>query len=99
MNQATPPESVRLPGQTRGKRPHFFDDPAIDQMMTFIIELTTEVGVLRERLDTVEHLLDTKGSVTREAIEKFQAPAELESARAAWREAFLKRVLRMHSAG
>ena len=99
MTQSTPPESVRLPGQTRGERPHFFDDPAIDQMMTFIIELTTEVGVLRERLDTVEQLLDTQGSVTRAAIEKFQPSAELEGARAAWREAFLRRVFRMHPAG
>lgn len=96
MNDPTSPELVRLPGHTRGKRPHFFDDPAIDQLMTFIIELTTEVAVLRERLDTVEQLLDVHGSVTRQAIEQFQPSAELESRRTAWREAYLKRVLRMH---
>ena len=96
MNKSTPPDQVRLPTQTRGKRPHFFDDPAIDQMMTFMIELTTEVAVLRERLDTVEHLLSTEGKVTRELIEKFQPSAELESTRAAWRDSYLKRVFRMH---
>ncbi len=98
MTTPTPPEAVRLPSQTRGKRPQFFDDPAIDQMMTFIIELTTEVAVLRERLNTVEHLLDTQGSVTRAAIESFQPTAEQESARAQWRDEYLKRVFRMHPA-
>ncbi len=88
---------VRLPRQTKGKRPHFFEDPSIDQMLTFLLELTTEVGVLRERLDTVERLLDTKGSVTRAAIEAYQPDAAAEQERAAWRDAYLKRVLRMHA--
>lgn len=88
---------VTLPRVTKGKRPAFFEDPAIDQMMTFIIELTTEVGVLRERLDTVERLLDREASVTRASIEAFQADATAEAERAAWRDAFLKRVYRMHT--
>jgi len=88
---------VRLPRQTKGKRPHFFEDPSIDQMMTFLLELTTEVAVLRERLDTVERLLDTKGSVTRAAIEAYQPDAAVEQERATWRDAYLKRVLRMHA--
>lgn len=87
---------VRLPRQTRGKRPAFFDDPSLDQMMTFLLELTTEVAVLRERLDTVERLLDERGSVTRAAIEAYQPSAEVEQERVAWRDAYLKRVLRMH---
>ena len=87
----------RLPRQTKGKRPHFFEDPSIDQMMTFLLELTTEVAVLRERLDTVERLLDTKGSVTRAAIEAYQPDAAVEQERATWRDAYLKRVLRMHA--
>lgn len=90
--------AVKLPGSTRGKRPSFFDDPAIDQMMTFMIELTTEVAVLRERLDTVERLLDDHGSVTRAAIEAYKPPAAVESERTALREAYLKRVFRMHPA-
>ncbi len=88
---------VHLPRQTKGKRPHFFEDPSIDQMMTFLLELTTEVGVLRERLDTVERLLDSEGSVTRAAIEAYQPDAAAEQERAAWRDAYLKRVLRMHA--
>ena len=96
MSPTTPADSVKLPRHTRGKRPHFFDDPAIDQMMTFMLELTTEVSVLRERLDTVERLLDRHGSVTRAAIEAFVPEAEVENERAAWRDAYVKRVFRMH---
>lgn len=92
----TPAEEVQLPRTTRGKRPQFFEDPALDQMMTFLLELTTEVGVMRERLDTVERLLDEHGSVTRSSIESYEPSVAVEAERNAWREAFLKRVYRMH---
>ncbi len=98
MPDQIPPDAVRLPRETCGKRPQFFDDPAIDQMMTFLIELTTEVAVLRERLDTVERLLDGKGSLTRTDIEAFRPSPQIEAERNAWREAYLKRVFRMHPA-
>jgi len=92
----TPADQVRLPRETKGKRPRFFDDPAIDQMMTFMLELTTEVAVLRERMDTVERLLEERGSVTRAAIEAYQPSAAVEAERNAWREAYLKRIYRLH---
>ncbi len=98
MSQTPQPEAVRLPRETRGKRPNFFEDPALDQMMTFIIELTTEVAVLRERADTVERLLDAKGSLTRADIEAYRPSADVDAERNAWRDAYLKRVFRMHPA-
>jgi hypothetical protein len=94
----TPKDPVRLPRQTKGKRPGFFDDPSADQMMTFILELATEVAVMRERLDTVECLLDEQGSVTREAIESFEPSPEVEQRRSEWLAAYYGRVLRMHPA-
>ncbi|MCS6947574.1 MAG: hypothetical protein NZM12_08160 [Steroidobacteraceae bacterium] len=90
------PSDVQLPRHTRGKRPSFFADPAIDQLMTFILELTTEVAVLRERLDTIEHLLERDGKVTRASIEAFQPDPALEQERVQWRDAYFKRVFRMH---
>ena len=87
---------VKLPRHTKGKRPHFFDDPAIDQMMTFLIALTTELSVLRDRVDTLERLLDAKGTLSREAIEEYQPDAAAEKARAIGRDALIKRVFRMH---
>lgn len=89
-------KGIELPRTTKGKRPSFFNDPALDQMMTFILELTTEVAVLRERQDTVERLLDERGSVTRDDIERFRPDEEGETERVQWREEFLQRVLRLH---
>lgn len=91
-----PAEAVKLPRVSKGKRPHFFDDPAVDQVMTFVLELMTEVAVVRERLDTVERLFDAKHLISRSDVENYKADAVVESERTAWREAFVQRVLRMH---
>ncbi len=96
MTTLTAADQVKLPRVTKGKRPYFFDDPNIDQMMTFILELTMEVSVVRERLDTVERLLDQKTSITRDDIESYRPDGDVEAERVAWRDAYIKRVLRMH---
>src|SRR5215213_6613188 len=96
MTRTTPPGEVKLPRVHKGRRPSFFEDAAIDQMMTFVLELITEVSVLRERLDTVERLLDSKTSISRDDIEGYRADEKVAAERAAWREAYLNRVLRMH---
>jgi hypothetical protein len=97
MPEFRPPEEVTLPRSSKGRRPQFFDDPAIDQIMTFLFELMTEVAVLRERADTVERLLDSKGTISREDIENYRADPAVEEERVAWRNAYLQRVMRMHT--
>ncbi|MBM3513825.1 MAG: hypothetical protein FJX59_08920 [Alphaproteobacteria bacterium] len=87
---------IKLPRQSKGKRPYFFDDPAIDQMMTFLVELTAEVSVVYDRLDTVERLLETKGTISRADIEAYRPSDAIESERVARRDGYLKRVFRMH---
>lgn len=94
----TDDDHVTLPRTTKGKRPSFFADPAMDQMMTFIFELTTEVAVLRERQDTTERLLDQNGTITRDDIENYRPSDRVEKERALWRESYLERVMRMHAA-
>lgn len=87
---------VKLPRAAKGKRPSFFKDSSIDQIMTFFLELMTEVSVVRDRLDTVERLLDEKGSLSRIDIDRYKPSEGAEAERASWREAYVKRVLRMH---
>lgn len=89
-------QQIKLPRHSKGKRPYFFDDPAIDQMMTFIVELTAEVSVVYDRLDTMERLLDAKGTVSRADIEAYRPPDNIEQERMARRDGYLKRVFRMH---
>ena len=95
MSDATK-EQVTLPRTSKGKRPQFFDDPAIDQVMTFFLELMTEVSTLRERVDTVERLLDRNGVVTRADVEEFRPDAAGERERAVWCDGFIRRVMRLH---
>lgn len=89
-------DQVKLPRVSKGKRPRFFDDPAIDQVMTFLLELMAETSSLRERVDTIERLLDEKGSVSRADIESYQPDPAGEAERAAWNQAFIRRVMRFH---
>ncbi len=87
---------IRIPRFSDQEQPKFFDDAASDQLMTFIVELASELSVVYDRLDTVERLLDTKGTISREDIESYRAPDDVELERTARRDAFLKRVFRMH---
>lgn len=89
-------QPVKLPRHTKGKRPHFFQDPAIDQVMTFVLEMATEVSVLSDRVDTLERLLDAKGVVARSAVEAYRPDPSADKERAARRDALIKRIFRMH---
>ena len=84
-----------IPKRVKGKKSVFFEDPAVDQVMTFFIELMTEVSVLRDRLDTVEALLQDNTVLTREAIDAYVHDESGEQRRAAARKAMLERVMRV----
>jgi hypothetical protein len=91
------PAEVKLPRLTKGKRPYFFEDKSVDQMMTFVLELMTEVMVLRDRQDTLERALDEKGTISREDLRAYIPDADVEVERNAERAAFINRVLRIHT--
>ena len=95
MTERTASE-IRLPRTVKGKRSQFYDDPSVDQMMTFLLELMAEVASLQERADTVERLLEEKGVVTRSDIEAYQPSAAVEAERTAWTSRFIERVMRQH---
>ena len=60
---------ARAGAKAKGKRPQYFDDPALDRMLSILLAVVGEVAVLRERLDTVERLLDAKGAISRDDID------------------------------
>jgi hypothetical protein len=90
-----------IPRFTRSKRPHFFDDPAVDQLLGIVLGLTQEVSVLRDRVDTMERLMDRNGAVSRADIEAYAPDAEGQAERARVRNEYLQRVFRVlrHEAG
>jgi hypothetical protein len=57
------------PLDTKGKRPAFFSDPALDSMMTALLEVMAENWSLKERLYALEKALKTDGVLKEEAVE------------------------------
>ncbi len=76
----------------KGKRPAFFADPAMDEAMSMIMVLASEVSVVRDRLDTYERVMTEKGVITRADLENY-APDEAALAdRETDRQALLQRL-------
>lgn len=84
-------KSMRL--TPRGVRPQFSENREVDRLMAMVMALSSEVAVLRERLDTFETLADKDGVVRQQDIESFQPDPEHEASRQQWRHDFLDRVL------
>jgi len=75
-------------------RQSFFESESIDQIVTMILELATEVWTVRERLYVLEHAADKLGIPLRKALEEYQY-SEAEAAElTAMRQRMLKELLR-----
>lgn len=77
-----------------GKRPYFFD-PAVERVLAITMAAVQELAVARQRLDTLERLLESKGVVRREEIEGFNPPPDEAAERGLWVQEYLTRVLRI----
>jgi hypothetical protein len=76
----------------KGKRPQFYDSPALDQMMSMLMVLAGEVSVLADHIDSLERVaarsgLDLAGGIA--TLELDQAALEEREAR---RQAMLDRL-------
>lgn len=85
---------LRANAKAKGKRPQYFDDPALDRMLSMLMAVVAEVSVVRERLDTIERLLEQKGSITRTDIESFVPDREAALERGELTRAYIARVMR-----
>jgi hypothetical protein len=81
--------------KAKGKKPTFFADPQVDKVLAIVMALAGEVSVLRERLDTVERVLNTKGVLTRQDIETYRLEESAAEERERWRADYLDRLLRV----
>ena len=80
--------------RAKGKRPEYFDDPAIERTLSIVMALVAEVSVVRQRLDTIERLLDAKGTISRADIEAFVPDREAGHERGVMTAAYIARVMR-----
>lgn len=85
---------ARSVARAKGKRPDYFDDPAIDSVLSIVLALVAEVSVQRQRADTLERLLEARGLLKRAEIESFAPDATTARERGEATAAYIARVMR-----
>ena len=63
------PQMSDMPLDTKGKRPAFFNDEALDAMMTALLETMAENWTLKERLYALEKALAENNVIPANAVE------------------------------
>jgi len=92
-----PLDPLKLAGKKpKGKRPYFLKDPDVERVLAVTMAIAQELSVMRERLDTVERILEEKGTLTRADIETYSPPQSAAHERGAWTQEYLARILRIY---
>ncbi|MGB1876424.1 MAG: hypothetical protein ACPHGY_05795 [Rhodospirillaceae bacterium] len=81
--------------KSKGKRPYFFDDPAVERVLSITMAVATELAVTRERLDTVERLLEAGEQVTKANIDAYRPDDDASKERQQWHADYIARILRI----
>jgi len=87
-----PPKPLPHPRAARGPRPEFFDDGSSDTLLAMNVALLTELMVTRERLDTLERLIEARGLVPRADIDAYEPDEAAEAQREQIRETMSRHV-------
>ncbi len=81
--------------KAKGQRPYFFDDPAVERVLNITMAVAGELAVMRERLDTLERLLEHKGLLTRDEIDAYIPDDTAAEQRQRWHAEYIARILRI----
>ncbi|MFQ3594990.1 MAG: hypothetical protein SNJ63_02615 [Sphingomonadaceae bacterium] len=88
-------DPVLLAGRkAKGKRPAYFDDPATDRLLSILMAVAGELAVARERIDTLERLLEANGLLSRAAIEAYRPDRQAGLERGRAHREYVARILR-----
>lgn len=71
----------------------FLPDPMVDALLRAVVTLTMELSVTRERLKSLEQVLDHSGESVSAQIEALAVSAEDDTARRAERERLVEAIL------
>lgn len=77
-----------------GKRPYFLDRE-VERVLAITMATVQELAVARQRVDTLERLLEAKGLLSRDEIDAFRPDADQAAERGLWMQEYLARVLRI----
>jgi pantoate kinase len=81
--------------KAKGKRPYFLKNPEVERVMNITMAVAMELGVMHERLDTIERLLAKKNILQSSEIEAFEPNNEEIIERQLWHARYIARVLRI----
>jgi hypothetical protein len=84
-----------LPRAPKGKRATFYAEPGVDQLYGIVAALAGELWAARERIDTLERLLEGSQALREGAVERFEPDPGTLAARQQEREAFIQRVFQV----
>lgn len=76
----------------KGKRPQFYEQAGIDQLMSMVMVLAGEVCMLRDRMDAQERVAKAHGIDLANGIEALELDEQALQAREAYRQDFLDRL-------
>lgn len=89
-----PQKKIRLQRTAKGKRPQYFSDPTMDKLLSMTLVLMEELSVTRERLDTVERLIEKHNLFSQDDVENFELTEEVDEIRTERRIAYIARVMK-----
>ena len=61
----------RIPRKRRGQRHQFFDADGVDEVLSCVLRLTSEVSALSERLYLTERVLEGQGLNVADEVERY----------------------------
>lgn len=81
--------------KAKGKRPVFLTDADSERVLNIAMAIAMELAVTRERLDTLERLLEKKRVVKRAAIDAYVPGIAEGNERSQWHRGYIARILRI----
>jgi hypothetical protein len=83
-----------LPLDAAGRRPAFFSEDGVDQILTMVLELATELWVLRERVYVIEAAAAEHGLPLKPAVETYTLSPEQRAELAGMRATMMDQLFR-----
>ncbi len=81
---------MSVEGPERGKKPQYFEDPALDCLYQMVLVLGEELAALREQLDAMLAIHEQGGVPTAAAVDEFDPGEKYEDVRRAFVERLLE---------
>ena len=92
MTDTTSQKRPHVIPDAKGKRPDFYADKGVDQLMSMVMVLASELNVLRDRVDAQERVAKQHGLDLAAGIDMLKLDEKALEEREAWRQSFMSRL-------